>query len=92
MNYNNELGSRTYVCLLDSSSAFDIVWHAGLLVFITLHRLSVRGKTLRVLHNSFERIVLNVVLKGKASGDVPIQSVRQGSLLGPWFHMLYTCS
>ncbi len=32
VNYNNERGSRTYMCLLDSTSAFDTVWHAGLFV------------------------------------------------------------
>ncbi len=35
-------------------------------------------------------MVSNVVLEGKASGDIPLrQFVRQGSVLGPWFYMLY---
>jgi hypothetical protein len=88
INYNLERQSKVFVCLLDSSSAFDMVWHAGL--FYKLHELGVTGKTWRLLYNSYHNMVSNVAQDGKLSTDIKIeQSVRQGSILGPWLYMLY---
>ena len=88
INYNLERQSKVVVCLLDSSSAFDTVWHNGL--FFKLHKLGVKGKMWRLLYNSYQFMVSNVVQDGKLSEDIKIeQSVRQGSILGPWLYMLY---
>jgi hypothetical protein len=55
-----------------------------------LYKMGIRGKTLRLLNNSYQDLVSNVVLDGKRSVDIKVQqSVRQGSILGPWFYMLY---
>lgn len=88
INYNLERQSDIYICLLDSSSAFDTVWHTGL--FYKLYMLGVKGKTWRMLLNSYQGMVSNVVQDGKVSDVIPIrQSVRQGSILGPWYYLLY---
>ena len=88
VNYNTERGSKVAICLLDSSNAFDTVWHAGL--FYKLHELGIKGKTWRVLYNSYQGMVSNVVSDGRLSSDINVKrSVRQGSILGPWYYMLF---
>jgi hypothetical protein len=88
INYNTERKSKVFVCLLDSSSAFDTVWHTGL--FHKLHTLGIRGKTWKLLYNSYTGMTSNVVLNGFMSPDIKIcKSVRQGSVLGPWFYLIY---
>ena len=88
VSYNLERGSNVLVCFLDSSSAFDTVWHYGL--FFKLYELGVVGKAWRLLFSSYQGMVSNVVLNGKLSADIPIKkSVRQGSIFGPWLYMLF---
>jgi hypothetical protein len=82
ISYNLERESKVYVCFLDASSAFDTVWHNGL--FVKLHKLGVTGKTWKLLFNSYQGMISNVVISGKLSAGIHVkQSVRQGSILGP---------
>jgi hypothetical protein len=86
--YNMERDSKVYVGLLDASSAFDCVWHAGL--FYKLHKFGIKGKLWRVLYVSYQNMSSNVVLNGMLSNYILVQrSVRQGSILGPWYYMLF---
>ena len=88
ISYNVERESNVFVCFLDSSSAFDTVWHDGL--FLKLNQLGIKGKTWRLLMKSYHGMKSNVVLNGKLSADIHVnKSVRQGSILGPWFYMLF---
>jgi hypothetical protein len=88
INYNCERRSKTYVGLLDSSSAFDTVWHGGL--FVKLHQMGIRGKLWRLLFESYRGMQSQVVFNGMVSEVINIrQSVRQGSVLGPWLYMMY---
>ncbi len=78
------------MCLSDSSSALDTVWHNGL--FYKLYHIGVKVRLWLLLYNLcnwYEDMVANIVLHGKMSRDIQIkQSVRQGSILGPWLYML----
>jgi hypothetical protein len=86
--YNTERKAKTYLSLLDSSSAFDTVWHDGL--FVKLYRLGVKGKLWRLLFDAYQGLISAVVLNGFVSNKIHInQSVRQGSVLGPWLYMVY---
>ncbi len=53
--------------------------------------MGVKGRLWLLLYNWYQDIVANVVLiYDKMSRDIPIkQSVKQGSILGPWLYMLY---
>jgi hypothetical protein len=46
IHFNFERGSKTYLALLDSSSAFDLVWHSGL--FVKMHAMGVKWKLWRM--------------------------------------------
>ena len=47
--HNTELNSDTYVASLDSSKAFDNVWHDGL--FSKLYDFGIKGKALLKSYN-----------------------------------------
>ena len=75
---------------LDLSKAFDKVWHEGLLYKIKNN--GINGNALQLiesfpfLHNRRQRVVLN----GQSSSWLSIRAgVRQGSVLGPLFFLIY---
>jgi hypothetical protein len=88
MYHNNERKSKTYLGLLDSSSAFDTGWHNGL--FVKLYKMGIKGKLWQLLYEAYQGMESHVVLNGLVSDVIPVrQSVRQGSILGPWLYMFY---
>ena len=73
---------------LDLSKAFDKVWHEGLLYKIKNN--GINGNALQLiesfLHNRRQRVVLN----GQSSSWLSIRpGVRQGSVLGALFFLIY---
>jgi hypothetical protein len=88
INYNLERSSKVYVCLLDSATAFDSVWHNGL--FVKLHNLGFKGKLFRYLLESYSGMNCCVIVNGRCSAPIPVErSVRQGSILGSWYYLAY---
>ncbi len=88
VTYNVENNSPTYCCFLDNTKAFDTVWHDGL--FYKLHKLGISGKAWRVLCQAYKGMVNHVLYEGILSKPVAVmQSIRQGSVLGPWFWLIY---
>ena len=83
----NRFGT-THVVALDTSKAFDRVWHAGL-----LHKLRSYGISDQIfgLISSFlSNRQLRVVLDGKSSQEYPVNDgTPQGSILGPTLFLLY---
>ena len=84
-----ELPSReTRAVFLDLSKAFDRVWRDGL--FYKLECNGISGHLLSLLGNSLENRRQRVVLNGKCSQWATISAgVRQGSVLGPLFYLVY---
>ena len=83
-----ELGSECFVVFLDTSKAFDTVWHAGL--FSKLHDFGIRGKALRIIMNSYEGMSSYVQVNGMKSRPFQvIQGVRQGGVTSTWYYLLY---
>ena len=88
IHYNTERGSPVFVCFLDSATAFDTVWHTGL--FVKLHRLGIRGKLWSLLINAYTNMKNCVLQNGVRSEWIDVrQSVRQGSVLGPWNFLVH---
>ena len=82
IHFNSERHSKTYLALLDSSSAFDFVWHNGL--FVKLYTMGIKGKLWRVLFQNYQNMSSNVVFNGMMSSDIQIKrSVRQGPGVSP---------
>lgn len=80
-------GTQVGMAILDLSKAFDTVPHSKL-----LHKLShygIAGTTLRWLEDFLTRPTIRVVLNGKLSREVPVDSgVPQGTVLSP---LLFLC-
>ena len=80
--------SVVYCCFLDAASAFDVVWHDGLLY--KLYELGVNGKMWRILRNIYSNMNSCISLDGLMSDWFPIkQSVRQGGVLSAWLCIIY---
>ncbi len=86
--HNTEQGSKVYTCLLDSSKAFDYVWHLGL--FVKLYEIGICGKLWRILINMYSNMKSEIMIDGARSRQFKVQqSVRQGGVLSPWLYMMY---
>ena len=88
VNHFLERSSVVYCCFLDAASAFDVVWHDGLLY--KLYELCVNGKMWRILRNIYSNMNSCISLDGLMSDWFPIkQSVRQGGVLSAWLYIIY---
>ncbi len=88
ITYNTERHSIVYVCLLDSSKAFDHVWHEGL--FVKLYEMGVTGKSWRIIVDAYTGMQSAVRVGDKLSRYFNLeQSVRQGGVLSPWLYLLH---
>ena len=74
---------------LDSSAAFDRVWHDGLI--FKLKEIGITGLLLDWFRNYLTDRYQRVVIEGKQSDWTQIKSgVPQGSILGPLLFLIYT--
>ena len=73
---------------LDTSKAFDRVWHAGLLHKLKSYGIS--GQIFGFISSFLSNRQLRVVLDGKSSQEYRVNAgVPQGSILGPTPFLLY---
>ena len=80
--------SGTQAVALDTSTAFDRVWHAGLLHKLKSYGIS--GQIFGLISSFLSNRRLRVVLDGKSSQKYPVHGgVPQGSILGPTLFLLY---
>ena len=78
----------TRAVTLDTSKAFDRVWHAGLLHKLKSYGIS--GQIFGLISSFLSNRQLRVVLDGKSSQEYPVNAgVPRGSILGPTFFLLY---
>ena len=86
--HNTELNSDTYVASLDSSKAFDNVWHDGL--FSKLYDFGTKGKALNLIMASYNNLSSCVLVNGFKSQTFAVkQGVRQGGVTSTWYYLLY---
>ncbi len=86
--YYQERSTKVYAALLDTATAFDTLWHCGLLV--KLYRFGIKGKLWRIIKDCYTDIETAVMFQGLKSNWIKVQrSVRQGGVLSPWLYMLY---
>ena len=73
--------------VVDTSKAFDRVWHAGLLHKLKSYGIS--GQIFGLISSFLSNRRLRVVLDGKSSQEYPVNAgVPQGSILGPTLFLL----
>ena len=73
---------------LETSKAFDRVWHAGLLHKLKSYGIS--GQIFGLISSFLSNRQLQVVLDGKSSQEYLVNAgVPPGSILGPTFFLLY---
>lgn len=76
-----------YATFLDNAKAFNTVWHNGL--FYKLYKLGIKGKTWRIMKDSFKGVTSSVLFAGKLSEYFNIkQGVGQGRTLSAWFFLV----
>ena len=78
----------TRAIAFDISTAFDRVWHAGLLHKLKSYGIS--GQIFGLFSSFLSNRRLQVVLDGKSSQEYPVNAgVPQGSILDPTLFLLY---
>jgi hypothetical protein len=88
INYNIDNGSKVYICFLDTSKAFDVVWHEGL--FVKLYELGVKGKLWRIIVEAYTDMTTAVWHDGLMSRWIKVrQSVRQGGVLSTLLYLVF---
>ena len=86
--HNIEHGSKVFVFLMDTSGAFDNVWHNGL--FFKLLKMGIESKLIQTIINSYSDMSSCVMVNGILSDKFPVlQGVRQGGILSTWLYLLY---
>ena len=86
--HNTELQSDTYVASLDSSKAFDHVWHDGL--YSKLHDFGISGKALKLIRASYRDLSSYVLVNGVQSQRFEVkQGIRQGGVTSTWYYLLF---
>lgn len=81
-------GKIAHGCFLDVSSAFDCVWHNGLLAKIK--HAGITGELLDLLTSYLSNRVARTCVEGQYSETVDVKAgVPQGSRLGPILFILY---
>ncbi|VDI31056.1 Hypothetical predicted protein, partial [Mytilus galloprovincialis] len=79
--YLLELGCKLYVAFLDSSRAFDTVWHSGLIY--KLYQLGINSKASQVISDCYRDITSAVYVNEHVSVPFKVrQGVRQGAGTG----------
>ena len=88
ISHNTELNSDTYAASLDSSKAFDHVWHDGL--FVKLFDFGISGKALNLIRASYQNLSSYVFVNGHKSRVFAVrQGVRQGGVTSTWYYLLF---
>ena len=79
---------KTRAIFLDISTAFDKIWHRGLIY--KLHQYGFTGNLLTLLTDFLSNRKQRVVLNGQHSSWADIKAgVSQGSILGPLLFLVY---
>jgi len=81
-------GSNIFTVFLDNEKAFDRIWHNGLLV--KLYNLGIRGRTWRLIQQSYEESSAIVMHDGCSSSAFSLkQGVGQGRVLSAFMFLVY---
>jgi hypothetical protein len=77
-----------YSCFIDFSSAFDNVWHSGLIY--KLHKCGVSSKLIKLLNNMYSKLQSCVKQDNHVSANFPVdKGTRQGCNMSPTLFKLY---
>ncbi|PJE78122.1 hypothetical protein CI610_02944 [invertebrate metagenome] len=86
--YNMENGSDVYVSFLDSSKAFDTVWHDGLLA--KLYDIGLTGKVWNILKFMYTDINSSVFFNGLISAPGKMErGILQGGALSAKMYLIF---
>ena len=86
--HNSDEGMKTRAIFLDISTAFDKIWHRGLIY--KLHQYGFTGNLLTLLTDFLSNRKQRVVLNGQHSSWADIKAgVSQGFILGPLLFLVY---